>query len=219
MELDKEHVEIEMVERLADIRGKRVLEIGCGDGRVTARLARTAGAYTAIDPDAASIAKARATIRGVDFRVGSGERLEFEHDSFDVILFTLSLHHQDSAAALDQAHGALRPGGRLVIVEPAVDGEVEGFYNIFEDETEALENALEAIASGDFVLERREVFTTDWLFDDKEELYDYLFKENDTGPEDGIIEKINGRLGPKLNSRPIHLKETLHIFALGKEGR
>ncbi len=217
MELDKEGVEIGMVERWADLGGKRVLEIGCGDGRITARLARTAGEYTAIDPDAGCIAKAAETIPGVDFRVGSGEHLPFENASFDAILFTLSLHHQDSAAALREAHMALRPGGRLVIVEPSADGEVERFFTIFDDETKALGNAIDAIASSDLVLEAREMFSTDWIFDDKEELHDYLFKQNDTEPDDKIIEKINERLGSKLHSRPIHLKETLHLFALRKE--
>ncbi len=217
MELDAARVEIETVERLADLRGKRVLEIGCGDGRVTAHLAKTAGECTAIDPDAACIAKARSTIPGVDFRVGSGERLEWESASFDVILFTLSLHHQDSVAALREAHGALCPGGRLVIVEPAADGEVEQFFTIFDDETEALENALAAIESSDFVLERRERISTDWMFENKEELHNYLFEHNQKEPDDDLIEKIDERLGPKLNSRPIHLEETLHVFALRKE--
>ncbi len=217
MELDAERVEIGTVERLADLRGKRVLEIGCGDGRVTAHLAKTAGECAAIDPDAACIAKARSKIPGVDFRVGSGERLEWESASFDVVLFTLSLHHQDSVAALREAHAALRPGGRAVIVEPAADGEVEQFFHLFDDETEALRNALDAIESSDFILERREYISTDWVFDNNEELHHYLLEHNDMERDDGVIEKIDDLLGPKANSRPIHLEETLHVFALRKK--
>ena len=78
MELDKEKIEIGMIEQVADLKGKQVLEVGCGDGRLTLLLAGKSGKLIAIDPDDACIAEARRNIRGVDFRLGSGEALEFE---------------------------------------------------------------------------------------------------------------------------------------------
>ena len=54
------------------IDNKRVLEIGCGAGRITALLAGKSEALTALDPDKDAIAAARRMAPGVDFQIGSG---------------------------------------------------------------------------------------------------------------------------------------------------
>ena len=91
------------IEEFITLGGKEMLEIGCGAGRLTSSLVPKAGAITAIDPDPAQIALARANVAGVDFRVGSGEQLEFSDRSFDIVFFSYSLHHQKCAAALKEA--------------------------------------------------------------------------------------------------------------------
>jgi len=218
MQRDNEKLEKQMLEEFTDLQGNRVLEIGCGDGRVTEWLAGKAKAYTAIDPDSQSISEARTRINGVDFRVGSGEDLEFESASFDVAVFTLSLHHQDSVLALAGAHRVLRENGQLVVLEPAADGELQQFFNVFDDEREAQENALEAMASADFELERQETFSTHWTFENKEDVYRYDFGGPETGPDASDIEKMNGLLGTKLNDEPIHMMDKLNIFSFRKRG-
>ena len=217
MEQDKEQLETRMIEQFADLRGKTVLEIGCGDGRVSGKLAGKAGRYTAIDPDSQSIEKARSRIDNADLRVGSGERLAFDNASFDAILFTLSLHHQDSRLALAEAHRALKSDGRLVIVEPAIGGEVQSFFDIFRDETDALANSLKAIEESDFTAIRSETFRTVWEFDDSEELFNYCFACHNIPADHRISEKMAGRLGTKKNHRPLRLEETLNIFLLQKK--
>jgi SAM-dependent methyltransferase len=218
MQRDKEELEKQMLETYADLQEREVLEIGCGNGRITTWLAPNAKHYTAIDPDKRSIDEARSSVNSVDFRIGSGEKLEFENNSFDVIIFTLSLHHQDSFAAIKEAHRVLREKGQLVVLEPAVDGELQQFFNIFHDEAEAQRRALEAIEAGDFDLERQEVFYTHWYFDDKEDVYAYEFDEPDTILEPWAIEKINTLLGKKANDQPIHLTDKLVILSLYKRG-
>jgi ubiquinone/menaquinone biosynthesis C-methylase UbiE len=51
MERDPEQMEPRYLHEYADMAGKRVLEIGCGEGRLTWRYAATAGQVVAIDPD------------------------------------------------------------------------------------------------------------------------------------------------------------------------
>lgn len=63
---------------LADLDGQRVLEIGCGDGRLTWRYADRAAHVTAIDPFGGSIAKANENVPD-DLR----GRVEFRHIAFD----------------------------------------------------------------------------------------------------------------------------------------
>jgi 2-polyprenyl-3-methyl-5-hydroxy-6-metoxy-1,4-benzoquinol methylase len=88
--------EVRLIERFTSLRRKRVLEVGCGDGRVTFQYATRAASVLAFDPDRPSIDEARwqqadRGIENVDFRIGSIERLPDRGPSFDVALFSWSL--------------------------------------------------------------------------------------------------------------------------------
>jgi 2-polyprenyl-3-methyl-5-hydroxy-6-metoxy-1,4-benzoquinol methylase len=85
-----------LIERFVSLRHKRVLEIGCGDGRLTFQYAPRASSVLAIDPDRPSIEEARfqqATHghSNIEFRLGSIERLANPGAPFDVALFSWSL--------------------------------------------------------------------------------------------------------------------------------
>ena len=89
-------MELRLLQRFVDINGKRILEIGCGDGRLTRQLALLASRVVAIEPDSAKIALARRLaaaegISNVSFRVASAERLRLGGDPFEVALFSWSL--------------------------------------------------------------------------------------------------------------------------------
>ena len=89
-------LEVRLIERFASLRRKHVLEIGCGDGRLTLQYAPLAASVLAIDPDSVSIAEARwqqarVGVRNVDFEVGSIEKLPDRGALFDVALFSWSL--------------------------------------------------------------------------------------------------------------------------------
>ena len=76
--------------------GKRVLDIGCGDGRLALGCARVASAVLGIDPDRGAIAAARARartrgMRTTRFRVGVSEDLPVPDQSYDVALLSWSL--------------------------------------------------------------------------------------------------------------------------------
>ena len=78
-------------------RGKRVLEVGCGDGRLTLRLAQLgAKSILAIDPDAALVRGARKALperyrARIRYQVGSIERLPRRKDLFDIAVLSWSL--------------------------------------------------------------------------------------------------------------------------------
>ena len=72
-------------------RGCRVLEIGCGDGRLTRRYALTTRSVIAIDRDENAIAKLAGTLPNVDARTLGVDELALSPSSVDIVLFAWSL--------------------------------------------------------------------------------------------------------------------------------
>jgi 16S rRNA A1518/A1519 N6-dimethyltransferase RsmA/KsgA/DIM1 with predicted DNA glycosylase/AP lyase activity len=70
---------------------RRVLEIGCGDGRITKQYAHLAASVIAIDPDADAVAALRRRLPTVDARPLSIDALSLPPRSADVVLFAWSL--------------------------------------------------------------------------------------------------------------------------------
>jgi ubiquinone/menaquinone biosynthesis C-methylase UbiE len=73
-----------------------VLELGCGDGRLTFAVAADAARVLAFDPDAKSVERARRSLPAelagsVSYSVASGKEIEVEPGSFDLVLFSWSL--------------------------------------------------------------------------------------------------------------------------------
>ena len=79
-----------------DWKNKRVLEIGCGDGRLTLRLARLGAKIQAIDPNAEAIRAARKNkparfANRIRYSVGNARQLENKSEAFDSVVFAWSL--------------------------------------------------------------------------------------------------------------------------------
>jgi len=94
--VDPEGRETEILRRIATFHNKDVLDIGCGEGRTTRHIAKTAASVLGLDPDEERIARARETAReqGFDqcvFRAADVVTLELPKASFDVGVFSRSL--------------------------------------------------------------------------------------------------------------------------------
>jgi ubiquinone/menaquinone biosynthesis C-methylase UbiE len=78
------------------VRGKRVLDLGCGDGRFAFAFARFASKVDGLDPDAEAIAAARHAarktgVRNVRFAVGAAQHLPYPDSAFDVVVLSWTL--------------------------------------------------------------------------------------------------------------------------------
>jgi ubiquinone/menaquinone biosynthesis C-methylase UbiE len=94
--LDPEGAHLAALHRLGNFRGRRGLELGCGDGRLTLGIASDAASLLAFDPDREAVERARQSLPGdlaerVDYRVASGKEIELEPQSFDLAVFSWSL--------------------------------------------------------------------------------------------------------------------------------
>jgi ubiquinone/menaquinone biosynthesis C-methylase UbiE len=110
-----------IVERLELKPGARVLDVGCGTGRLVRWMAERVGPtghVTGMDPLFERIALAReraAGLAGVTFQLGQAEDLSaFAESSFDAVVMSAVLHWvSDKAKALAEIRRVLRAGGRL----------------------------------------------------------------------------------------------------------
>jgi trans-aconitate methyltransferase len=101
-----------VVELLAPRPGEAVLDLGCGDGALTERIAATGAVMTGVDASAAMIVAARA--RGLYIIETSGDALPFNGE-FDAVFSNAALHWMpDAEAVIAGVYRALRPGGRFV---------------------------------------------------------------------------------------------------------
>ncbi|HEU5089417.1 MAG TPA: methyltransferase domain-containing protein [Roseiflexaceae bacterium] len=108
---------------LGDVRGRNVLDLGCGDGRHAQQLAEQGAHVVAIDLSLGMVrvtqqrlaAAARASAHTAQM---SAEELGFRDGTFDLIFGHSVLHHTDLAITRREVERLLRPGGRAIFLEP-----------------------------------------------------------------------------------------------------
>ena len=109
--------------------GLVVGDLGCGTGAMTAALAPFVTRVVAVDASAEMLGAARDRLGGapnVELRAGEVEALPVADGELDAALLVLVLHHlAEPRAALAEAARALRPGGRLIVVDMLPHGRAE----------------------------------------------------------------------------------------------
>jgi SAM-dependent methyltransferase len=101
-----------VLEWLAPQPGERILDLGCGDGQLTAKIAATGAIVVGVDASPEMIETARS--RGLETRICNAERLPFTHE-FDAVFSNAALHWvRNQDAMLAGVKRSLKPGGRFV---------------------------------------------------------------------------------------------------------
>jgi 2-polyprenyl-3-methyl-5-hydroxy-6-metoxy-1,4-benzoquinol methylase len=97
----------------------RVLDVGCGDGILTAEIANAGvGHVLGVDADRAVLDRARTRHAGLNVEWVLGDVLDvpFEPESFDAVVSVAALHPMDAARALPRFAQLVRPGGAVVVI-------------------------------------------------------------------------------------------------------
>ena len=110
------------MDRLGDVRDRRVLDFGCGHGMAAVVLARRGARVTACDLSTGYVAEAecRARANGVSIQcvATDGERLPFCSRAFDAVWGHAILHHLNVASAARELNRILKPDGIAIFCEP-----------------------------------------------------------------------------------------------------
>ena len=93
--------------------GEHILDLGCGNGHLTALIATTGAIVRGLDASPQMAAAARS--RGIEVEEGNAEDLPFADATFDAVFSNAALHWvRDQDKMMKQVHRVLKPGGRFV---------------------------------------------------------------------------------------------------------
>jgi len=119
--------------RSKGLRGAHVLDLACGAGRTTCFLYQMGAHVVGVDISQNLIAAARKNFPGIDFRVGDATALEFDDDSFDLVLVSFNsldclYPKQARLQCLKEIRRVLRPQGALVFSHHNLAALIFGWY-------------------------------------------------------------------------------------------
>lgn len=154
----------DVIAGMVPLAGRRVLDVGCGDGNMTRVMTRLGARVTGIECGQRQLAKARAAqpVGGEVYVEGVAQALPAADGSVDLVVFFNSLHHvpgEAQPAAMTEAARVLKPGGAVYVSEPMAEGSFFALTRLVDDETEVRAHAYAVIggcARFGLVMEREE---------------------------------------------------------------
>lgn len=141
---------IDVLLEMVPLKGKIVVDVGCGDGALVRLMAAAGARVTGVETNPEQRAKASATTPVADevYVDGVAQALPIQDASADVVVFSNSLHHvpvEEQSQALAEAARTLVPGGVIFISEPLAEGPHFDVVRLVHDETFVRAKALDAI--------------------------------------------------------------------------
>lgn len=137
--VERKRMHTDKLSALIELRNKRVIDIGAGDGDTAQKIAAR-GAYVTgieISPEKVAVAQAKA-VANTCFLLGRAEALPVSDASQDLACFFFSLHHiplDVQKAAFAEVRRVVKPGGRMHVADPLPYGTMTEVLKAVDDET------------------------------------------------------------------------------------
>ena len=111
-----------ILSRIGDVRGKHILDLGCGAGENSVYFARKGAHCIAADYSPgmvqAALKLAEAYDVSISGRIIDAMAIDFPDETFDIVYAANLLHHVNAAACIRQIYRVLKPGGMVCIWDP-----------------------------------------------------------------------------------------------------
>lgn len=153
-----------ILKMLKGIEGKKVLDIGCGTGRLVGKLLERKALVTGVDVSGEMLKIASKKFKSTEFIEADAEKMPFPDESFDMMIASfLIVHLKDLDKFFDEAYRILRPGGSFIVTNinqrkaPKLktskneDVVITSFYHIPEHVISLLEKSWFKIEDEEFV--------------------------------------------------------------------
>jgi ubiquinone/menaquinone biosynthesis C-methylase UbiE len=154
-----------LIPLLGNLKGKNILDVGAGTGRLSVSFAKAGATVTALDVSEKMLAKLIGKNTNIKILVGEAENLPFEKESFDIVAAAfLIVHLKNPTRFFDEVYRVLKNDGIFIVTNinqtdpPKIKtkaGEIviESFYHRPEKIREILESLAFGIENEEFVKE------------------------------------------------------------------
>ncbi|MCK5783769.1 MAG: class I SAM-dependent methyltransferase [Desulfobacterales bacterium] len=226
MTLDPDNKYIQAINTYTPLNGATILEIGCGNGRMTGDLANYAAKIIATDLDETVLEQAKSNVsaKNVEFLYTPDGFVNLPEQSFDLVIYSLSLHHipkEMMISNLRHSGDLLKDGGIIIVVEPGDGGsflEVKKRFGAGSgDEGPVKKAAIVAMQSlSGWHLSPTHHFEVDFLFIDEADFFTHkLPKYRDLPAEEASM--LKSFLKKNTTNRGIILTSGRHLNLLTRK--
>jgi ubiquinone/menaquinone biosynthesis C-methylase UbiE len=217
--------DLEIFDGVVEIKGKRIVDVGCGAGELVRMLTEKGAQVTGIDiPDMIGKALAAEAVGDEAYLNGQGESMPIDDNSTDIAVFLASLHHIPELKmnqALREAHRILKKGGIAVIVEPV--GEKGSYFelvHLVEDEREIQRLARETVEKSPglgFEIKKEDAIYMERSFEDFKGLIEKFVDDKDAaegyiGSARNVTERMSAEAGIGFDDYRFKSICSLHVL-------
>jgi len=227
--IEKTCPEPDIFESVLELNNKKILELGCGNARLTRLIATTGTGRQLVATEVDQIQHDKNLLiddlSNVEFKLGGGESINAEDNTFDVVFMFKSLHHVP-LDLMDQVFieikRVLKPGGLVYISEPIFKGDFNEIIRLFHDEESVRESAFSAIKKsvdiGLFTLVEEIFFNSPSIYNNFQEYEERIINATHTEHQlpDDLYHKVKDKFDNYFQLNNGHFLSPIRVDILRK---